>query len=54
MKPFSHFNARTLDEAVSLLQRYGGKAQVIKDEDLGFGEELGDLVAEVGEVGGLS
>ena len=29
MKPFSHFNARTLDEAVSLLQRYGDKAHVI-------------------------
>jgi xanthine dehydrogenase YagS FAD-binding subunit len=29
MRTFAHFNARTLDEAVSLLRRYGDKAQVI-------------------------
>ena len=29
MRPFSHFNARTVDEAVSLLQRYGNRAHVI-------------------------
>jgi len=29
MRAFAHFNARTLDEAVSILKRYGGNAQVI-------------------------
>ena len=29
MKPFKHFNARTVEEAVTLLDRYGGKARVI-------------------------
>lgn len=29
MKTFSHFNAKTVDEAVSLLRRYGGKASLI-------------------------
>jgi xanthine dehydrogenase YagS FAD-binding subunit len=29
MRTFAHFNPRTLDEAVSVLQRYGGKAKVI-------------------------
>lgn len=29
MKKFAHFNARSIDEAVSYLNRYGGKAHVI-------------------------
>ena len=29
MRAFAHFNARTTDEAVSILRRYGGRAQVI-------------------------
>jgi xanthine dehydrogenase YagS FAD-binding subunit len=29
MKPFSHFNATTIDEAVSVLRRYKGKAHLI-------------------------
>ena len=29
MRAFAHFNARTLDEAVSILRRYGDRAQVI-------------------------
>ena len=29
MKTFAHFNALTIDEAVSLLRRYGGKASVM-------------------------
>lgn len=29
MRAFAHFNARSLDEAVSLLRRYGDRAQVI-------------------------
>jgi len=29
MKKFAHFNANTIDEAVSILQRYNGKAKVI-------------------------
>ncbi len=29
MKTFTHFNASTIDEAVSLLRRYGGKASVV-------------------------
>ena len=29
MKTFAHFNALTVDEAVSLLRRYGGKASVV-------------------------
>jgi xanthine dehydrogenase YagS FAD-binding subunit len=29
MKTFAHFNAKTVDEAVSLLRRYGGKASVV-------------------------
>ncbi len=29
MRRFAHFNARTLDEAVSILRRYGGRAHVI-------------------------
>lgn len=29
MKKFAHFNAKTLDEAVSILERYRGKASVI-------------------------
>ncbi len=29
MKPFKHFNARSIDEAVALLDRYKGKAKVI-------------------------
>lgn len=29
MKPFSHFNARTIDEAVLVLRRYRGKAHLI-------------------------
>ncbi len=29
MKAFAHFNTRTLDEAVSILRRYGGRARVL-------------------------
>lgn len=29
MKPFSHFNATTIDEAISVLRRYNGKAHLI-------------------------
>lgn len=29
MKNFAHFNARTIDEAASLLRRYGGRAAII-------------------------
>lgn len=29
MRKFAHFNARTVDEAVSILKRYGGRAHVI-------------------------
>ena len=29
MKTFTHFNASTIDEAVSLLRRYQGKANLI-------------------------
>lgn len=29
MRAFAHFNARTMDEAVSILRRYGDRAQVI-------------------------
>lgn len=29
MRTFAHFNARTLDEAVSILRRYGDRAQVV-------------------------
>jgi len=29
MRAFTHFNPRTLDEAVLILRRYGGKAEVI-------------------------
>jgi xanthine dehydrogenase YagS FAD-binding subunit len=29
MKNFAHFNARTIDEAASLLKRYGGRAAII-------------------------
>ena len=29
MKKFIHFNAHSVDEAVSILQRYQGRAQII-------------------------
>jgi xanthine dehydrogenase YagS FAD-binding subunit len=29
MRTFAHFNPKTIDEAVAVLQRYGGKASVI-------------------------
>ena len=29
MRTFAHFNPRTIDEAVAILQRYGNKARVI-------------------------
>ena len=29
MKTFEHFNAKTIEEAVSILERYRGKAKVI-------------------------
>jgi len=33
MKPFSHFNATTINEAVSVLRRYKGKAHLISAFD---------------------
>ena len=59
MRTFAHFNARTVDEAVSILKRYGDRAQVIaggtdllgkmKDEILpGYPEALVNLKSIAG------
>ena len=43
MRAFEHFNANTLDEAVAILKRYGGRAQVIA----GGTDLLGKLKDEI-------
>ena len=43
MRAFEHFNAYTLDEAVAILERYGGRAQVIA----GGTDLLGKLKDEI-------
>ena len=43
MRAFEHFNANTLDEAVAILERYGGRAQVIA----GGTDLLGKLKDEI-------